>query len=67
MSKGISHLTFIVKDLNRAAHFFQSIFDAQEIYSSGDKTFSLGREKYFFINDLWICLMEGDSLAERSY
>lgn len=64
---GISHLTFIVKDLERAATFFKCIFDAEEIYSSGDKTFSLSREKYFLINDLWICIMEGDSLNDRSY
>ncbi len=67
MIAGISHLTFIVKDLELASRFFRFIFDAEEIYSSGDKTFSLSREKYFLINDLWICIMEGDSLADRSY
>ncbi len=67
MVLGMSHLTFIVKDLERAATFFKCIFDAQEIYSSEDKTFSLSREKYFLINDLWICIMEGDSLNDRSY
>jgi fosfomycin resistance protein FosX len=64
---GISHLTFIVKDLERASTFFTSIFEAEEIYSSGDKTFSLSREKFFLINGLWICIMEGDSLSERTY
>lgn len=67
MVTGISHFTFIVKDLELATTFFRSIFEAKEIYSSGDQTFSLSREKYFLINDLWICIMEGDSLAERSY
>ncbi|VBB08130.1 glyoxalase/bleomycin resistance protein/dihydroxybiphenyl dioxygenase [Lucifera butyrica] len=67
MIEGISHLTFIVKDLERASEFFTAIFDAEEIYSSGDKTFSLSREKYFLINGLWICIMEGDPLSERTY
>ena len=67
MIHGISHLTFIVKDLERAALFFTSIFDAEEIYSSGDKTFSLSKEKYFLINNIWICIMEGVSLSERTY
>ena len=63
----ISHLTFIVEDLERASKFFTSIFAAQQIYSSGDKTFSLSREKFFLINDLWICIMEGKSLSDRTY
>ncbi len=67
MIMGISHLTFIVKDLQLASHFFQSIFDAKELYASGNKTFSLSREKFFSINGLWLCIMEGDALAERTY
>lgn len=67
MIEGISHLTFIVKDLERATNFFTSIFDAKNIYTSGDKIFSLTREKYFMINGLWICIMEGDSLSDRTY
>ena len=51
---GISHLTFIVKDLERSALFFKHIFDATEVYSSGDNTFSIAREKFFLINDEYI-------------
>lgn len=29
--------------------------------------FSISREKYFLINDQWIAIMEGESLAERTY
>ena len=67
MIEGISHLTFIVKDLERATTFFTSIFNAKTTYTSGDKTFSLTREKFFMIHDLWICIMEGNSLSERTY
>lgn len=67
MIEGISHLTFIVKDLEGASTFFKSIFDAEEIYSSGDKTFSFAREKFFLIGGQWIAIMEGDSLSDRSY
>lgn len=67
MIEGISHLTFIVKDLNRASIFFKEIFDAEEIYSSGDKTFSLTREKFFLVNGHWIVIMEGESLSDRTY
>ncbi|EAD8117237.1 FosX/FosE/FosI family fosfomycin resistance thiol transferase [Listeria monocytogenes] len=67
MISGLSHITLIVKDLNKTTAFLHNIFNAEEIYSSGDKTFSLSKEKFFLIAGLWICIMEGDSLQERTY
>lgn len=67
MIKGISHITLIVKDLESMTNFLCHIFDAQEIYSSGEKQFSLSREKFFLINDVWLCIMEGDSLTQQTY
>ncbi|EAG9349088.1 FosX/FosE/FosI family fosfomycin resistance thiol transferase [Listeria monocytogenes] len=67
MISGLSHITLIVKDLNKTTTFLKEIFNAEEIYSSGDKTFSLSKEKFFLIAGLWICIMEGDSLQERTY
>ncbi|EAH1618392.1 FosX/FosE/FosI family fosfomycin resistance thiol transferase [Listeria monocytogenes] len=67
MISGLSHITLIVKDLNKTTAFLQNIFNAEEIYSSGDKTFSLSKEKFFLIAGLWICIMEGDSSQERTY
>ena len=56
----ISHITFVVKDLDRSADFFVQIFDAKEVYSSR-------AEKYFLIGDLWIALNKGEPLTERTY
>jgi len=68
MIKGISHITFIVSDLGRTAQLLKSIFNAVEVYSSGDAMFSLSREKFFLLNDgLWIAIMEGEPLAEKTY
>lgn len=67
MILGISHMTFIVKDLERSAMFFEQVFGTKEIYSSGGETFSLSREKFFLINDIWIAIMEGEPLEERTY
>ncbi|WP_428845452.1 FosX/FosE/FosI family fosfomycin resistance hydrolase [Azotosporobacter soli] len=67
MIQGISHITFIVADLERAAKFFKDVFDAKEVYASGEKTFSLSKERFFVIGGQWIALMEGDPLKERSY
>ena len=67
MIMALSHITLVVKDLEKAAVFFEQIFDAREVYSSGDRTFSLAREKFFLIGELWICIMEGEPLPKRSY
>ena len=67
MIEGISHITFIVKNLEKTAAFLKHIFDAQEVYSSGDNTFSLSCEKFFLINGLWIAIMEGEPLSDRTY
>jgi fosfomycin resistance protein FosX len=63
----ISHLTFVVADLNRATLFFTRMLDAREIYSSGDAQFSLSREKFFLAGDVWIAAMEGKTHPERTY
>ena len=67
MIEGISHLTFIVRDLELATKFFKQIFEAEEVYSSGDTTFSISREKFFMIGEQWIAIMEGESLPTRTY
>ena len=68
MISGISHITLIVKDLNKTTIFLESIFDAIEIYCSGESTFSLSKEKFFLINEIWICIMEDEDInIDRSY
>lgn len=67
MIQGISHITLIVKDLDRSTNLFQTIFEAREIYSSGEDIHSRSKEKFFLINDLWIALMEGVPLGEATY
>ena len=67
MIEGLSHITFIVRDLERMASFLSAIFDAEEIYSSGDEKFSISREKFFLVGGVWIAIMEGDPLPKRSY
>lgn len=47
MIRGISHITLIVKNLDRTATLLQTIFDAKVVYSSGEKKFSLSKEMFF--------------------
>ncbi len=67
MVLGLSHITLVVRNLKRTAAFLEKVLDAREVYDSGDKTFSLAREKFFLISGCWVCLMEGEPLPERTY
>jgi catechol 2,3-dioxygenase-like lactoylglutathione lyase family enzyme len=65
--EGLSHMTFVVKNLDRMSRILTEVLGAEEVYSSGGDTFSLSREKFFLIGDLWIAIMEGEALPARSY
>ena len=67
MIEGLSHITFIVSDLERMSHFLTTIFEAKEIYSSGERKFSVSKEKFFLVNELWFAIMEGEPHAEKTY
>ena len=63
----ISHITFIVHDIERTTVMLQQLFDAKVIYDSGKNTFSLSQERFFDIDGLWLVIMQGESLKETTY
>lgn len=65
--KGISHITFIVRDLERMATFLCQGLGAREVYDSAARHFSLSPEKFFLLGGTWIAAMEGEPPAEKSY
>ena len=67
MIEGISHITFIVKDLELSTRFFKDIFNAQEVYASGNQLFSLSKEKFFIVGGQWIAVMEGEGRSLYFY
>jgi fosfomycin resistance protein FosX len=67
MIQGLSHLTFIVRDLDKMADIITKVLSGEEVYSSGDDTFSTAREKFFLVGGIWIAIMEGESLPTRTY
>ena len=67
MIESLSHITLITSDLERMSAIMSEVLDAREIYSSGDDTFSLSREKFFIVGGQWIAVMEGEGLPSRSY
>lgn len=64
--RGISHLTFIVRDLERTERLLSIGLRAQQVYDSRGKNFSLSRERFFLLGDVWLVLMEGKA-TERTY
>lgn len=67
MIQGLSHLTFLVRDLERMSRIIIEVLGGEEVYSSGEATFSTSREKFFVAGGLWIAIMEGESLPTRTY
>ncbi len=64
--EGLSHITFIVKDLDRMALVLCHGLGAQEVYDSQGKNFSLSREKFFLLGRVWLAAMEGTP-GSRTY
>jgi fosfomycin resistance protein FosX len=71
MIEGLSHLTFIVRNLDRMEEILTKVLGARRVYDSGDKTFSVSREKFFLVGQeqapVWVAIMEGESLPARTY
>lgn len=64
---GISHITFIVRDVDRMAQLVCQGLGGTEVYDSQGKNFSLSREKFFVVGNTWIAAMEGEPPPERTY
>ncbi len=43
MVRGLSHITFIVRDLDRMERLLTTVLGARKVYDSGDETFSTAR------------------------
>jgi len=67
MSMGLSHMTFIVSDLDKMTRILTEVLKAREVYDSGKDTFSLSEEKFFLVGDVWIAIMKGAPLTGRTY
>ncbi len=67
MIEGLSHITFITHDLEKISRIIIEVLGGFEVYNSGKKQFSLSREKFFAVGEIWIVAMEGESLSSRTY
>ena len=67
MIEGLSHITLVVKDLEKSAEMFKHVFGAEEIYSSDGANYSLSSEKFFLIGEVWTVIMQGEKLPDKTY
>jgi len=67
MSDGLSHITFVVSDLDRMQRIVEEVLEGVCVYASGADQFSLAEERFFLVGDVWIALMQGTPLPERGY
>ncbi len=67
MVEGLSHITFVVGDLERSGRMLEYILGAEEVYSSGEVVHSLAPEKFFRVGDAWLVLMRGEPSRSRTY
>ena len=67
MIDGLSHIAFIVSDLDKMEVILMKVLDAKKIYDSGDRTYSLSKERFFNIGGIWVTTMEGEPLRDKTY
>ena len=67
--QGLSHMTFIVEDLDAMEEILVGVLGARKVYDSGSATFSISEERFFLVgrDDIWIATMKGHALPARSY
>ena len=67
MIEGLSHITLVVSDLEKSERLIIEVLGGKKIYASGKKQFSISKEIFFDVQGIWLVLMEGKSLAEKTY
>ncbi|MFE8699926.1 FosX/FosE/FosI family fosfomycin resistance hydrolase [Cytobacillus sp. FJAT-54145] len=67
MIEGVSHITFVVKNLDKTTKLYKELFNAEEVYDSGEKTHSISKERFFIIGGQWIAVMETEEIVNKTY
>ncbi len=67
MIECISHITFVVKNLDKTTQLFKELFNAKEVYYSAETKHSLFKERFFIVGSQWIAVMEDANILNRTY
>ncbi|MFD1745702.1 FosX/FosE/FosI family fosfomycin resistance hydrolase [Rhizobium helianthi] len=67
----LSHITFVVRNLDCMERIVLEVLKGRRIYASGPHGFSLSPERFYLIGEgdcaVWMVAMQGEPLAQRSY
>ncbi len=63
----LSHITFVCADPDRMEEVLIKVLKARKIYDSGAGGYSLSPERFYDIGGVWVAVMQGAALTERSY
>ena len=64
--ESLSHITFIVKNLDKTSYFFKSCLMQKKFIIVG-KNFSLFKERFFISGNQWIVIMEDANILNKTY
>lgn len=67
MIEGLSHVTFIVRDLDAMERIVVEVLGGRKVYDSQDATFSVSPERFYVAGGVWIAIMKGEPLSQRTY
>jgi catechol 2,3-dioxygenase-like lactoylglutathione lyase family enzyme len=65
--QGLSHVTYIVRDLERMARFLCHGLGGSEVPDTNQHSFTRAHERYFMVGGVWIAVTKGEPPRERSY
>jgi hypothetical protein len=51
--------------MDHKGYFSKIVFDADEVYSCGDRALSVPKERFLIVNGLWFALMENVKFSHR--
>jgi catechol 2,3-dioxygenase-like lactoylglutathione lyase family enzyme len=64
--EGRSHVTFLVRDLDRMERLLTDVLGARKVYDSGAGMFSLSKERFFLVGDVWIAVSANSTPSRGS-
>ena len=67
MVEGVSHITWMVRDLARTGAMLEAVLGARMVYESGEQGFSLAPERFYELGGVWLCIMRGDGPSAPTY
>ena len=63
----VSHITFVVNDIDRMTQFLCEGVGAKEVFDNNDLDTQAPREKFFVLGDTWLAAIVGKSPVDRTY